>query len=162
MLGGGRAQSPVENRLLSSHTATPRGPSPIFLISPAFWSLWRARRTWVGENRVRLASARVDISISSVPLATANAYRVCHVARTEGGRVLGKLFCALPLADLTCPAFRASLLMAITAPSQLGGNAPAPRCPRGVFFFPSQLLCHRLSPEVCFITFASIYHPQRA
>ncbi len=98
----------------------------------------RARRAWVTDipaRRARRCRGRATAS------ADADRTRTVKTFVAEGGRWLrteGKGISAPPGCHLTTSACRANLLVAITAPSQLGGNAPAPRCPRGVSFsFPA-------------------------
>ena len=52
-LRGEGGQSPVENLQTNFHTATPRGPSPIFLIRPNPRRRRKARCAWVLEIPAR-------------------------------------------------------------------------------------------------------------
>jgi hypothetical protein len=161
-LRGEGERSDVENSAATFHTATPRGPSPIFLISPSFWSLRMARCAWVLEIPARWAISRSGIAIVPLKAESQSTVQTLVTARGRWRRSDGKRVPVSRGWHLTTSARRANLLVSIRTPSQLGGNASAPRYRRGVLFSYPAVISPAFAGCYSYYIPGSIYHRQRA
>jgi hypothetical protein len=157
-LRGAGGQSLVENSAATFHTAIPRGPSPIFVIRPSFWSLRMARCAWVLEIPALWAKSRSGRTTS--PEGEADRAKAPNTLEAEGGRerrIEGKWVSVSPGWYLTISLRRATLALAIATPCGRG-DAGAPCHDTGPFFYlPSSPSFTGSAPGVTTVTLVPIY-----